>query len=199
MAHTFPTLFRLLVVLLAALGAAAADAQPGKQPPPARTTWMSVGDTTLETMRGGFDLGGGLMVSFGISRAITVNGVLLAATTFNIPDIARITAVQAAALERQLGSASLVQIGPNNTVVATSNTAAGTNTATAGPNNSTVAAPASMPVAASLPAATTVVQNTLDNQTIQTRTLIDATTNAMSLAKSINAAGVLRDALLRGR
>ncbi|MDM0085932.1 MULTISPECIES: hypothetical protein [unclassified Variovorax] len=184
--NTVHTPLRLALVLLLALAAATAGAQPGNKTPAApRATWMTVGDATLESMRGGFDLGGGLMVSFGISRAITVNGVLLAATTFNIPDVARITAVQAAALERQMNSTSLVQVGPNNSVVAASSVAG----AAAG----AAAAPASMPAAA------TVVQNTLDNQLIQTRTLIDTTTNAMSLAKSINAAGALRDALLRGR
>ena len=184
--NTAHTPFRLALVLLLALAAATAGAQPGNKTPAApRATWMTVGDATLESMRGGFDLGGGLMVSFGISRAITVNGVLLAATTFNIPDVARITAVQAAALERQMNSTNLVQVGPNNSVVAA--------TSVAGAAAGVAAAPAS------LPAAATVVQNTLDNQTIQTRTLIDATTNAMSLAKSINAAGALRDALLRGR
>lgn len=161
---------RLAAALLMLATAATAGAQTGKVPA-ARTAWMTVDDTTLASMRGGFDLGGGLMVSFGISRAITVNGVLLAATTFNVPDIARITPVQAAALERQMNSANLVQVGPNNSVTS----------------------------ATSLPTAATVVQNTLDNQTIQTRTLIDTTTNAMSLAKSLNAAGALRDALLRGR
>lgn len=165
-----PTTARLALALWLLAAAASAGAQTGKAPAE-RTAWMTVGDTTLEAMRGGFDLGGGLMVSFGISRAITVNGVLLAATTFNVPDVARITPVQAAALERQMNSANLVQVGPNNSVTSV----------------------------ASLPAAGTVVQNTLDNQTIQTRTLIDTTTNALSLTKSINAAGALRDALIRGR
>lgn len=173
----------LALALLLLAAAATAGAQTGKAPA-ARTAWMTVGDTTLEAMRGGFDLGGGLMVSFGISRAITVNGVLLAATTFNIPDVARITAVQAAALERQMNSTNLVQVGPNNSVVAATSVAG---------------AAAGVAASAGLPAAATVVQNTLDNQTIQTRTLIDTTTNAMSLAKSINAAGALRDALIRGR
>jgi len=186
--NTVHTPLRLALALLLALAAATAGAQPGNKAPAApRATWMTVGDATLESMRGGFDLGGGLMVSFGISRAITVNGVLLAATTFNIPDVARITAVQAAALERQMNSTSLVQVGPNNSVVAASSVAG------------TAAGAAAAPAPASLPAAATVVQNTLDNQLIQTRTLIDTTTNAMSLAKSINAAGALRDALLRGR
>lgn len=188
--NTAHTPLRLALVLLLALAAATAGAQPGNKTPAApRATWMTVGDATLESMRGGFDLGGGLMVSFGISRSITVNGVLLAAITFNVPDVARITPVQAAALERQMNSANLVQVGPNNSVVAT--------TGVAGAAGVAAAAGAAAP--ASLPAAATVVQNTLDNQSIQTRTLIDTTTNAMSLAKSINAAGALRDALLRGR
>lgn len=169
--HTAHLATRLALTLLALGTAALAGAQTTTRSPADRAAWMTVGDTTLASMRGGFDLGSGLMVSFGISRAITVNGVLLAATTFNVPDIARITPVQAAALERQISSANLVQVGPNNSVTSV----------------------------ASLPVAGTVVQNTLDNQTIQTRTLIDTTTNALSLAKSINAAGALRDALLRGR
>lgn len=160
---------RLATALALSLGlAASAAADSGARPPAEGRTWTTVGDTTLEAMRGGFDLGGGLMVSFGISRVIAVNGVLMASTAFHVPDLGRITPAQAAAFERQLGQASLVQVGSGNTA----------------------------PEPAALPAAA-IVQNTLNNQAIQTRTVIDTTTNGMSMVKGMNAGAALHDALVR--
>lgn len=171
------------------------------------TTWMTVGDDTLAAMRGGFDLGGGVMVSFGISRVVTVNGVVLSSTSFQLPDLGRVTAAQIAAFERYLGSTSVVQVGSGNTAptaptseggasVASGSGSAGSpgasgqagtsaSSATAGNATTTFSSPA------------TVVQNTLNNQAIQTRTVIDATTNALSLARGANTAAALRDALTR--
>ncbi|MGN5480352.1 hypothetical protein ACTMU2_37045 [Cupriavidus basilensis] len=53
-------------------------------------------------MRGGFDAGG-LQVSFGIERAVYINGALVVATSLNIPDVGRITTDQAARLASTLG------------------------------------------------------------------------------------------------
>ena len=151
-----------------ALAAGACSADTPRAPADA-AVWMTVGDATLETMRGGFDLGGGVMVSFGISRVISVNGVLMASTAFHVPDLGRVTPAQATAFERHVGSASLVQVGSGNV------------------------APSG---AAAVPAAV-IVQNTLNDQSIQTRTVIDTTTNGMSLAKGLNAGAALQDALVR--
>lgn len=175
------------------------------------TTWMTVGDDTLAAMRGGFDLGGGVMVSFGISRVVTVNGVVLSSTSFQLPDLGRITAAQVAAFERYLGSTSVVQVGSGNTAptvtptadggasVASSSGSAGStgspgSTGQVGTSGSSTTA-GSATTTFSSPA--TVVQNTLNNQAIQTRTVIDATTNALSLARGANTAAALRDALTR--
>lgn len=188
------------------LGAAvSAGADTGALPGARDTTWMTVGDDTLAAMRGGFDLGGGVMVSFGISRVVTVNGVVLSSTSFQLPDLGRITAAQIAAFERYLGSTSVVQVGSGNTAptvtptadggasvasssgstAASGNAGASGSSATAGSATTTFSSPA------------TVVQNTLNNQAIQTRTVIDATTNALSLARGANTAAALRDALTR--
>ena len=162
---------RVLCALSSGGVAAASMAQTAPMPetaPVEGETWMTVGDALLDTLRGGFDLGGGVRVSFGISKAVSVNGVLTATTSFHIADVGRITPAQAAAFDRQVAGAGLVQVGAGNAL------AAGT----------------------ALPNAATVVQNTLDNQTLQTRTVIDTTTNGMSMAKGLHTGATLQDALI---
>jgi hypothetical protein len=197
--HRFATFGLFISFWLGTAFSAGADT--GARPGARDTTWMTVGDDTLATMRGGFDLGGGVMVSFGISRVVTVNGVVLSSTSFQLPDLGRITAAQIAAFERYLGSTSVVQVGSGNTAPAAG---AGTGVASssgssaasgnAGMSGSSAGA-GSEATTFSSPA--TLVQNTLNNQSIQTRTVIDATTNALSLARGANTAAALRDALTR--
>lgn len=190
------------------LGAAvSAGADTGARPAARNTTWMTVGDDTLAAMRGGFDLGGGVMVSFGISRVVTVNGVLLSSTSFQLPDLGRITAAQIAAFERYLGSTSVVQVGSGNTAPTTptadgstsvASSSGSTGSSTASGNAGTLGSSANAGSATTtFNSPATIVQNTLNNQSIQTRTVIDATTNALSLARGANTAAALRDALTR--
>ncbi len=84
------------------------DAQPDSPVAAARgdmTGWKPVAQERLEDMRGGFDAGG-LQVSFGIERAVYINGALVVATSLNIPDVGRITTDQAARLASTLGRRS---------------------------------------------------------------------------------------------
>ena len=205
--HRLATFGLFIGLWLGAAVGAGADARPGAHD----TTWMTVGDDTLAAMRGGVDLGGGVMVSFGISRVVTVNGVLLSSTSFQLPDLGRITAAQIAAFERYLGSTSVVQVGSGNTAPTAPTADGGASVAgsSAGSSSSLGSAVAPDPAGTSAGSATagsatttfsspaTVVQNTLNNQAIQTRTVIDATTNALSLARGANSAAALRDALTR--
>lgn len=81
------------------------DAQPASPVAAARgdmTGWKPVAQERLDEMRGGFDAGG-LQVSFGIERAVYINGALTVATSLNIPDVGRITTDQAARLASTLG------------------------------------------------------------------------------------------------
>lgn len=190
-----------LVIGLSLGTAVIAGADTGTRPGTRHTTWMTVGDDTLATMRGGFDLGGGVMVSFGISRVVTVNGVVLSSTSFQLPDLGRVTAAQIAAFERYLGSTSVVQVGNGNTAPA----ADGGATVVGGSGNAGASGSANAPespasagsAVATFSSPATSVQNTLNDQSIQTRTVIDATTNALSLARGANTAAALRDALTR--
>ena len=90
-------------------------AAPGVAPARVGQAWIAASDSTLAKMRGGFDLGGGLMVSFGFMRSIAINGSQLVNSTFNIPNLSSITPQQAAAIGQHLGVA-IVQNGPGNKV-----------------------------------------------------------------------------------
>ncbi|KVA22728.1 hypothetical protein WI42_06015 [Burkholderia ubonensis] len=127
---------------------------------------VALSDTRLDAMRGGFDLPGGLQVSFGISRVAFVNGNLVTTTNFDIPDVSRITAQQAQALAAaNLGA--LIQVGPGN-----------------------AAQPGALP---GLTGA--VIQNTLSNQHIQALTTIDTSVNTLSTFKNLNIMSTLNNAL----
>ncbi|CAN0620792.1 conserved protein of unknown function [Burkholderia multivorans] len=136
-------------------------------------SWPAVGavalsDERLDAMRGGFDLPGGLTVSFGMSRVAFVNGNLVTTTSFDIPDVSRITAQQAQALAAA-NVGALIQNGPGNAV---------------------------QPGA--LPALTgALIQNTLNNQHIQAVTTIDMSVNTLSMFKALNVMSTLNQALTR--
>ena len=159
-----------LSVLVGGAFSASAWADDGLDAPVARHTeiWMAVGDNTLDHLRGGFDPGNGLMVTFGISRATYVNGDLVTQTTLNFGQLDKITAGQAAELGRQLSALNLVQNGPGNTVEAPIGGMGGT-----------------------------VIQNTLNDQRIANHTVINVQTNGMSLLKELNTAATLNEGIAR--
>lgn len=78
--------------------------------------WRSLPTAQLDRLRGGFVTPSGLLVSFGIERAVYVNGALVATANFSVPDIARITVDQATHLA-SVQDTLLVQIGEGNTFV----------------------------------------------------------------------------------
>ena len=132
--------------------------------------WVPVSPDVLDGMRGGFDMGNGLQASFGINRAVYVNGNLVTQTSFNIPDIAHITTTQAAAMQAALNSISITQIGPNNTFD---------------------------PSSLGGVSAGTVIQNTLDNQKIQTITTLNTSVNSLNAFRAANFQDALQQAQLQ--
>lgn len=157
-----------IALLCALLMAGASQAQNLTSQPKEDAIWLAASDRTLDQLRGGFDLGSGLVVSFGISRAVYVNGQLMTSTSFQVGDISRLTSSQAMALNQKIASQALVvQNGPGNTVD---------------------------PGAATIPLAT-YIQNTLNNQTIRNQTVIQATTNSLGIMKNLNLQSTLNDSL----
>ena len=107
----------------------------------------------LATVRGGFDLGNGLVASLGIERAVYINGNLITYSSINIPDVAHITSQQAMTLASALSTVNVVQNGPGNTFnVSSLGQAAGA----------------------------TVIQNTLNNQTIRNLTTLNVSVNTLN-------------------
>lgn len=131
--------------------------------------WVPVPDEVLGSARGGFQLDTELRVSFGFVRSVSINGDLVHSTRFTLPDLSRITELQAQVVSAALAEAGLVQVGTGNSI-----------------------APA---VIAQIPTGT-VIQNTLNNQAIQSLTVINAGVNSQSILKSINIQGILNDALM---
>jgi hypothetical protein len=128
-----------------------------------------VAATTLDATRGGFEVAGGLSLSLGIERVVSINGEIMARTNIAIPDLAAMTAEQARLTQDALGAARMIQIGGNNYAAADLN----------------------------LPNGATLVQNTLSGQDIRTATTISSTVNSMSLIKDINFQSTIRDAVVR--
>lgn len=211
--------------------------------------WKPVAQEKLDEMRGGFEVPG-LQVSFGIERAVYLNGALVVATSINIPDVGRITADQAAQLASALGPAIVASTNAavNNALTANPVTAgtqvgadggnASASAGSAGASGGAVAsagaagASSSASGAASLPGTTvttatgqvvtngllnviqngpgnaaavgslagtptTVIQNTLNNQSIRSLMTIDASVNTLQAFRSQLANTALNGALMR--
>jgi hypothetical protein len=178
-ARTFSTTtfkLRQLAGVCALLLAGASPAQEAQelQNPPAPASqedaplWLAASDHELEQLRGGFSLGQGLMVSFGVSRAVYINGQLVTSTSFQVNDLTRLNPAQTALLARQIpAQAQLVQNGPGNQLA---------------------------PDAVLAPF-TTYIQNTLNEQTLRSQTVIQASTNGLAMVKNLNLQTTLNDAL----
>lgn len=155
------------------------------EPPMKEKIWLAVADQTLDGLRGGFNMGDGLMVSFGISRAVFINGALITETSFNVGRVADLTTAQATQLSQKLATLSLVQNGPGNSFASgTSSTTSSSPTGT----NPTVTAIAGF-------TAGTLIQNSLNNQHVRYQTIINASSNGLGMVRSVNLHNTLADAV----
>ena len=125
----------------------------------------------LDRVRGGFETSNGLKISFGIERAVYINGALVTTTSLNVSDLGKVTGGAGAVSSAVAGSSNLtlIQNGPGNTFV-------------------------SGPVSAATVG--TVVQNTLNDQKIQSITAINATVNSLQLVRAQNFQSTLRGVLI---
>lgn len=181
----------VLAVCLLAAGAGLAQAAPPTQ------VWQAVSDRTLDRQRGGFLLGGGLEVSFGITRSVFINGQLITETVLNITRMTDITPAWAARLREELQSLTLVQNGPGNTFVSGAAPAprpSGTTAANTGSN--TGAAPVAATTSSIANTVTgTVIQNTLNNQQILHQTIINASSNSLGMLRLASLHSSLSEAI----
>lgn len=170
-------------VVASSLGAACSSAQAGGFEP---GRWLAATAERLDALRGGFEAAPGLKVSFGMVRSVSINGELVSRTSFELPDMSRITEAQARVASLAMRDAGLVQNGPGNFVQRDL------------PGTVSAGSVASQAIPASLSGlgAATVIQNSLDNQVIRQITEISTSVNTLGVLKTVNAQAALRDAML---
>lgn len=163
-----PTLRYACACLALALATAPAAAQTSA--PRFGVGWVAVSEAVLDQSRGGFTFDTGLQLTLGIERDISINGELVSRTSLQLTDISRLSAEQAQQTRDALSAVKLVQNGRDNIYVGAMST-------------QTLGG--------------TVVQNSLNDQLIQTRTVIHSSVNSMALLKTLNFQGSLGDAIAR--
>jgi hypothetical protein len=164
-----------VALMRAAQAQAQAQQAQATRPNPFGGERVAVRDNALDRVRGGF-VTPGLNISFGIERAVYINGALVTTTSLNISDLGRITSSNGTKLTEP-GSLALIQSGAGNSVAGgafSSSSGAGLNANTIG----------------------TVVQNTLDGQKIQNITVINATANSLGVLRDLNLQNTLRSSLI---
>ena len=145
-------------------------------------------EAVLDSMRGGFQRdSNGPFMSFGIERNVFLNEKLISSTMLNIPDLKRFADhrdFNPFADHRDM-KASVDHSGmkpfddhPNDTFTLIQS----------GPGNSF------HPDLSTLPPFMTVIQNSLDNRTIQSHTVINATVEALTWTRSLDLGNALSQA-----
>lgn len=146
---------------------------PSISPSPIGSPLAALGDEALDEVRGGFEpADSNLRFSFGIERAVYINGELVAHTVLNLKDMQWVT-----------GTGGVPQ-GPSNV-----NANAALGVVQNGLKNSFTAQ-----IGSNL--AGTVVQNTLDNQRIQNVTTINAAVNSAQLLRSMSVQAAVHNGIV---
>ncbi|HEX5393802.1 MAG TPA: hypothetical protein VFW68_10990 [Rhodocyclaceae bacterium] len=170
----------------------------------------------LDEVRGGFDIAGSnLQFSFGIERAIYVNGSLVAATVLNIKNLLPVagagdaslqaSSLQASSPQASLPQASLPQASlpqaslpqasspqaslPQASSPAPSTTTSALSVIQNGSGNNVVHE--GNPILGG-----TIIQNTLNNQNIQAITTINANVNSMQILRAMSMLSAIQDGIL---
>jgi hypothetical protein len=154
---------RVLMALESVLGTALGDAPAD---PVLGSGWAAVERSELDRVRGGFKSPSGLNVSFGIERAVYLNGELVTTTRLVVSDLAQAGARGATALAPS-ATLALVQSGAGNVF-------------------GRVSSPGGIG---------TVIQNTLNDQKLQAVTVIDASVNSLDVMRGMRLQSLVRDAV----
>ncbi|UQV48160.1 hypothetical protein KIV45_18175 [Janthinobacterium lividum] len=130
--------------------------------------WTAVSDETLEQARGGFDMPGGLSLSLGIERLVSINGNVVSSVAFTIADVAHLSVEEASLARTAITSMNVLQNGAGNVF-------------SPGPMAQTMAG--------------TVIQNSLNDQVLRTQTIVNSSVNSLALLKLANFQDTLQNAL----
>ena len=156
---------RIVSVAAVCLGSLAAMLPAAAVP---QAGWVPVGDAMLEEARGGFEMPGGLNLSLGVERLVSVNGNVVSSASFMIADVARLSVEEAVLARAAVASMNVLQNGAGNVF---------------------------LPGALEQTMAGTVIQNTLNDQVLRTQTIVHTSVNSLELLKMANFQDTLQQSL----
>lgn len=161
-----PPFFTSLPLLLLSM-AGVATAAPDAPAPAAFDPAHAVDSATLDQARGGFLTGDGLMVNLGLERLVSINGNVVERTELQLGDIGKLARGEASLSSQAVGELRLIQNGDVRTMAGNAQNLLGG----------------------------TIIQNTLNDQTIRNQTSINATVNTAGMLRALNFGTSLNNAL----
>ena len=143
-------------------------------PAPLEGRALALGDASLDEVRGGFEVPGtNLKYSFGIERAVFINGELIARTVLRLQDLGTVAG-------RGVPMQAVAGVNDAATTVDVIQNGAGNNfTAQVGPDR-----------------VGTVIQNTLNNQKIQHVTTINASVNSLQVMRAMSVQSAVQSGIV---
>jgi hypothetical protein len=158
-----------LTVKICLLLASAAIAGQGLAGAPERAfdPGQAVDPAALDELRGGFEMPGGLIVSLGIERIVSINGNVAERSQLNLGNLGTLTSGMSRVSAETAGQVNLIQNG-----VGTANLQLGKDVLGG-----------------------TFIQNNLNNQLINSQTIINASVDARGLMQTMNFQSTLANAL----
>jgi hypothetical protein len=127
----------------------------------------AVDSATLDQARGGFITPDGLVVTLGLERLVTINGNVVERTQMQLGDIGKLARGEGAISREALGELRLIQNGDVRTMAGNAQNLLGG----------------------------TIIQNTLNDQSIRNQTSINATVNTAGMLRALNFGTSLNNAL----
>jgi hypothetical protein len=155
-----------LPVLLVSIAGLASSAPARAQPIPFDPD-HAVDSATLDAARGGFITADGLMVTLGLERLVSINGTVVERTEMQLGDIGKLARGEGTISRDALGELRLIQNGDVRTVAGNAQNLLGG----------------------------TIIQNSLNDQTIRNQISINATVNTAGMLRALNFAASLNNAL----
>ena len=155
-----------LQVLLLSMAGLAPSAQVQAQPLPFDPD-HAVDSAMLEEARGGFITADGLMVTLGLERLVSINGTVVERTEMQLGDIGKLARGEGAIARDALGELRLIQNGDVRTMAGNAQNLLGG----------------------------TIIQNSLNDQTIRNQISINATVNTAGMLRALNFGASLNNAL----
>jgi len=128
---------------------------------------QAVDPAALDELRGGFEMPGGLAVSLGIDRIVTINGNVVERSQLNLGDLGNLTSGMSKVSADTANQVQLIQNG-----ISSGNLQLGRDVLGG-----------------------TIIQNSLNNQLINNQTIINASVNARGMLQSMNFQSTLNNAL----